>query len=38
VEFPDSKPGDTFGVKVVSSDGGSATFTFTNTQGKEGDH
>lgn len=37
VKFPDSKPGDTFDVKVISSAGGSKVFTFTNTQGKEGD-
>jgi hypothetical protein len=38
VKFSDSKPGDTFEVKVISSAGGSKTFTFSNTQGKGGDH
>jgi len=38
VKFPDSKPGDTFEVKVITSAGGSKTFTFTNTHGKGGDN
>ena len=38
VKFPNSKPGDTFKVKVTSSDGGSKKFTFTNTQGSGKDH